>query len=46
MNGMRSVRHSSAYCTIAPGSFGATIARPQSRTVRNESWPASAIAPV
>jgi acyl-[acyl-carrier-protein]-phospholipid O-acyltransferase/long-chain-fatty-acid--[acyl-carrier-protein] ligase len=27
MNGMPSVRHSSAYCTIAPGSFGAMIAR-------------------
>src|SRR2546423_860614 len=46
MYGMPIVRHSSAYWSIAPGSLGAMIARPQSRTVRNESCPASAIAPV
>jgi hypothetical protein len=46
MNGMPSVRHSAAYCTIAPGSFGEMIANPQSATVRNDSMPASAIAPV
>ena len=31
---------------VAPGSFGATIASPMSRTVRNDSRPASAMAPV
>ena len=33
MNGMPSVRHSSAYCTIAAGSFGEMIARSQARRV-------------
>src|SRR6185295_4351816 len=33
MNRMPSVRHSSAYCTIARGSFGEMMARPQSSTM-------------
>jgi hypothetical protein len=43
---MPSVRHSSAYCTIAPGSFGEMMARPQSSIVRNDSCAGVAIAPV
>jgi hypothetical protein len=46
MYGIFSVRHSSAYCTIAAGSFGEMMTRPASRTVRNDSSAACAIAPV
>ena len=46
MNGIFSVRHSSAYDTIAPGSFGEMMASFASFTPRNDNWPASAIAPV
>ena len=46
MYGMPSVRHSSAYWTIAAGSFGEMIARPHSSAVRNDSSPAFAMAPV
>ena len=46
MYGMPSVRHSSAYCSIAPGSLGEMIASSHVAAVRNDSSPALAIAPV
>ena len=46
MNLMPSARHSSAYWTIAAGSFGEMVTQVQFSTVRNDSSPAFAMAPV